>query len=577
MKKIVKPHKARKPSASTDVPSFARGKDQILKSPARLQRRKKNELGEFDDGKDNFKNIKEAYDYVNRNGLNNALIAVGDGNIPMDQREYQITLPNVTVTPQKYDSSFDGSLQNTLNTLNAMTGGIMNRFSPTQNIRALYDTYQLLNGNISRTDWQNNLIYGNNGIVTDNFYNNHPITSTIINGLVDGVNLRNLHSYNKLIGFGNNPLKSEWNRAVIHNTKRPVNYNFRELLAYPIVAQYSLLKGEMPDINNPWYTSVLKKLGMENAGLSRFGIDNAIEYRMNAWKKYLGLKQTDNYNFIPTDRGTYTSSINDMNEDLMNDVLRFGDSRKMVAPDYITSSGGNVFHDFERIPNDINGNQRGIVRIKDTWDLMPGQKLNKRISNKIKSIISKPGSELYRKANQVRNYANKIGKRDWESDGIVYIGNPIQKGVARTLNKIANKLDSAYDFDWMNTKLAKWLQNTEFGKFIGAEPFDITYEFPVTKIDDKWHVGLNAVPTPLEQRIYHFNKMNKKTNEKYNNGKDSGIHIKKANRGKFTAAAKRAGMGVQAYARKILKAPKGKYSSTLRKRANFAANAAKWH
>lgn len=52
MKKIVKPHKARKSSSSTDVPSFVHGKDQILKSPARLQRRKKNELGEFDTGKD---------------------------------------------------------------------------------------------------------------------------------------------------------------------------------------------------------------------------------------------------------------------------------------------------------------------------------------------------------------------------------------------------------------------------------------------------------------------------------------------------------------------------------------------
>lgn len=58
----------------------------------------------------------------------------------------------------------------------------------------------------------------------------------------------------------------------------------------------------------------------------------------------------------------------------------------------------------------------------------------------------------------------------------------------------------------------------------------------------------------------------------YNNGKDSGIHIKKANRGKFTAAAKRAGMGVQAYARKILSAPKGKYGPQLRRRANFARN-----
>lgn len=54
------------------------------------------------------------------------------------------------------------------------------------------------------------------------------------------------------------------------------------------------------------------------------------------------------------------------------------------------------------------------------------------------------------------------------------------------------------------------------------------------------------------------------------------IHIKKANRGKFTESAKRAGMGVQEYARHILANPED-YSSTLRKRANFARNAAKWH
>lgn len=54
-----------------------------------------------------------------------------------------------------------------------------------------------------------------------------------------------------------------------------------------------------------------------------------------------------------------------------------------------------------------------------------------------------------------------------------------------------------------------------------------------------------------------------------------GIHIKKKNRGKFTASAKRAGMGVQAFASKVL-ANKGKYSSTLVKRANFARNASKW-
>lgn len=58
--------------------------------------------------------------------------------------------------------------------------------------------------------------------------------------------------------------------------------------------------------------------------------------------------------------------------------------------------------------------------------------------------------------------------------------------------------------------------------------------------------------------------------DNYNSGKD--IYIKKANRGKFTEAANEHNMGVQEFARQVLSAPKGKYSSTLRKRANFARN-----
>lgn len=53
------------------------------------------------------------------------------------------------------------------------------------------------------------------------------------------------------------------------------------------------------------------------------------------------------------------------------------------------------------------------------------------------------------------------------------------------------------------------------------------------------------------------------------------IHIKEENKGKFTESAKRAGMGIQEYARKIL-ANKEKYSNTLIRRANFARNARKW-
>mgnify|MGYP001444570857 CR=1 FL=1 len=55
----------------------------------------------------------------------------------------------------------------------------------------------------------------------------------------------------------------------------------------------------------------------------------------------------------------------------------------------------------------------------------------------------------------------------------------------------------------------------------------------------------------------------------------SKIHIKPQNRGKFTAAAKRAGMSVQEFARHVLANP-DKYSPLMRRRANFARNAAKW-
>ncbi len=55
----------------------------------------------------------------------------------------------------------------------------------------------------------------------------------------------------------------------------------------------------------------------------------------------------------------------------------------------------------------------------------------------------------------------------------------------------------------------------------------------------------------------------------------SGIHIKKKNKGKFTAAAKAHGMGVQEYARKVLNDPNA--TPLQRRRANFAKNSTKFH
>ena len=59
----------------------------------------------------------------------------------------------------------------------------------------------------------------------------------------------------------------------------------------------------------------------------------------------------------------------------------------------------------------------------------------------------------------------------------------------------------------------------------------------------------------------------------YNSGKD--VRIKPSKRGTFTKAAKQHGMSVQSFANKVLKNP-SKYSATMRKKANFAHNAASW-
>lgn len=54
------------------------------------------------------------------------------------------------------------------------------------------------------------------------------------------------------------------------------------------------------------------------------------------------------------------------------------------------------------------------------------------------------------------------------------------------------------------------------------------------------------------------------------------IRIRKSREGLFAAKARRAGMGVQAYARKVL-ARGSRASAATKRQANFARNAKKWN
>lgn len=122
--------------------------------------------------------------YVRQN--NNPIMFDNQGNL-VDQitgEKGTMLLPNVTIRPNRpreYSSAFDGSLQNFVDVTNALSGGILNRASATQNLRAVYDTYKYLKGDINKQDLINSVVYGNSGIVSDNYYDKYPIVSTLLN------------------------------------------------------------------------------------------------------------------------------------------------------------------------------------------------------------------------------------------------------------------------------------------------------------------------------------------------------------------------------------------------------------
>lgn len=81
--------------------------------------------------------------------------------------------------------------------------------------------------------------------------------------------------------------------------------------------------------------------------------------------------------------------------------------------------------------------------------------------------------------------------------------------------------------------------------------------------------GLSTAASNIDKNAYYAAQANSAAN-------GGQIHIKAGNRGKFTAAAKAAGMSVQEFAKHVL-SNRERYSPTQVKRANFARNASKWH
>lgn len=165
--------------------------------------------------------------------------------------------------------------------------------------------------------------------------------------------------------------------------------------------------------------------------------------------------------------------------------------------------------------------------------------------------------------------AGKFGQKDLKANG-QYVDD---KGQVNTLDDAKDKANEVSDF---NIEAAnKWEKNKDNAEMIAS-----TGITAINAFFNKKEAAKNE-RTNLRRAIMQetfgpvFNPYAEGTGSQAIMEHGGSIHIKPENRGKFTASAKRAGMGVQEFASHVL-ANKEDYSSTQVKRANFARNAAKW-
>ena len=573
----------------------------------RLQKRLKND-NEYDQGKDGdrrFDEKKGTWRMTNDQVISGTAFRK-DGKVYIDQGDgnvVQVDDSDHIIYPLQYSSVFDGSLDNTVNTINAMTGGVTNRLSPTQNARMLYDTYQLLNGNLSGEDWRNSLIYGNNGIVTDTFAQEHPYLTAGINLLGDasaGLSPRLMRAGIKT-AFGSKDISPVYE---IPNTT-PIK-TLKELNDRLITA----LADTDIDLNNPVGKGMSKQVYASKNSPGDY------VYKIVGFDEFSGTVPFKNNRQVRiySDNVDLKSEIPGFLPEEVVGQIKIGNARKPILKqkklelrntrENVKNKGGqNLIEEhgksaFEEIKTNLenagykdkgSGFKKGGIEIFDIDDKLHNidysadgtpyvydASINIPLSEKFKYIYKNDNSPIF--INPIPHLAQEASNN--------YDGGKDKKGlVQRTV-----------DYNVWRQNLPKNLQKeTPDYDLYGA--FDAGLQPEWDEKDKSYHLGsrdsktgkilkkpshptfskaiytdmsLGYLPVYEDGDIYTINPF------EYNSGKDSGMHIKKSNRGKFTAAAKRAGMGVQAYARKILSAPKGKYSPTLRRRAAFAKAASKF-
>lgn len=183
--------------------------------------------------------------------------------------------------------------------------------------------------------------------------------------------------------------------------------------------------------------------------------------------------------------------------------------------------------------------------------------------------------DLYKQAYQARGL--NINK---DNIGKYYDDFPIEERPT-TNSDIRNQLLDRWQMSLSVDDQNKLIDNISIGKLLQALDFSQytrTVKQPLQKL-------LKEDPRAAMERIQYIKNALKyapalspfilghSDYNNYNSGKD--INIKPSRRGTFTKASKQHGMSVQSFANKVLRNP-SKYSAAMRKKANFAHNAASW-
>lgn len=586
---MIKPHKIRKTPPSTG-------------------------LAQYKGGKDNFKNIKEAYDYVNRNGLNNALIAVGDGNIPMNQREYQVTLPNITITDGGIYNDVQEKRLNDLishSEIHPITGK-----PQVIGAKSVYPEFDIITLG-QQIPWKNigNSLKSELQFLNSNLYSDNPVINAYAT-LARRYNLPDKARLPYLIRrVKSNQLDTDNSGNVILNGRRFSHTNFT--YDRPVVShskgswdntQQTLLINPRNIVKNNKFGSI-EPSDMFTIKDPERGLVVSPRDVINITANPTSIRLSKKYGIrtISSDE-LRNQELKALKKDHDAYVQNFGKRFKLArgSRTEINRDYWNAVHDLQklygkpkikdvRLLEKLTGQKSGISDLSDLQNF-------KNVSRD--RILNTPISEIDQIIDNLPKFGN--GRRfNWtnynDQNGITFpytnfFYDPATP--AESLFKFKSGKDnsiiqntSAYN-QWRST-LPKNLQ-TETPDYDLYGAFKAGLQPEWNDEDKSYHLGsrdpktgrmlkkpghptfgqaiyndmlLGYYPIYKDGEIYTENPF------KYNKGKDSGIHIKKANRGKFTKAAEQHGMSVQQFANKVLKAPKGKYSSTLRKRANFARNA----